>query len=79
MKPYMFKLDAPDALLLSENVCYKLNIVTYHPDVPLQPCTQKYLGHNKGHILNQCDILSCLMQKIFLHNAYKETLQNKNQ
>ena len=27
------KLDAPDALLLSENVCCKLNIVTYHPDV----------------------------------------------
>ena len=27
------KLDAPVALLLSENVCCKLNIVTYHPDV----------------------------------------------
>ena len=27
------KLDAPDALLLSENVCCKLNIATYHPDV----------------------------------------------
>ena len=27
------KMDAPDALLLSENVCCKLNIVIYHPDV----------------------------------------------
>ena len=27
------KLDAPDILLLSENVCCKLNIITYHPDV----------------------------------------------
>ena len=27
------KLDATDALLLSEGMCCKLNIVTYHPDV----------------------------------------------
>ena len=27
------KLDAPDTLLLSENVCCKLQIVSYHPDV----------------------------------------------
>ena len=27
------KLDAPDAVLLSENVCCKLKIFTYHPDV----------------------------------------------
>jgi len=27
------KLDAPDALLLPENVCCELDIVTYHPNV----------------------------------------------
>jgi len=28
--------NVPDALLLSENVCSKLAIVTYHPEVQLQ-------------------------------------------
>ena len=37
------KLDAPDTLLLSENVCCKLDIVSYHPDV--QPVDQ---GRPKG-------------------------------
>ena len=38
------KLDAPDILLLSENVCCKLNIVSYHPDVlPVAEPSQKKL------------------------------------
>ena len=37
------KLDAPDTLLLSENVCCKLDIASYHPDV--QPVDQ---GRPKG-------------------------------
>ena len=41
MKLYV-KLDAPDTLLLSENVCYKLKIVSYHPDV------QPVLDHEPG-------------------------------
>ena len=46
------KLDGPDALLLSENVCCKLNIVTYHPDVQLVlPATdQSKLKKNKNKI-----------------------------
>ena len=36
------KLDAPDTLLLSENACCKLQIVSYHPDV------QPVLDHEPG-------------------------------
>ena len=37
-------MDAPDTLLLSENVCCKLNIVSYHPDVlPVAEPSQKKL------------------------------------
>ena len=36
------KMDAPDTLLLSENVCCKLQIVSYHPDV------QPVLDHEPG-------------------------------
>ena len=36
------KLDAPDTLLLSENVCCKLKIVSYHHDV------QAVLDHEPG-------------------------------
>ena len=39
------KLDVPDTLLLSENVCCKLDIVSYHPDV--QPVDQGKLKGKK--------------------------------
>ena len=40
------KLYAPDRLLLSENVCCKLQIVSYHPDI--QPVLDNELGQWKS-------------------------------
>ena len=57
------KLDATDALLLSENVCCKLNIATYHPDVQsVLPATD----HNKMKKKNNKKARISLIQTVCL-------------
>ena len=55
------KLDAPDALSLFENVCCKLNIVTYHPDVqPVRQGQRKKKGKKaKVKLIQTVRLLSC--------------------
>ena len=67
VKKCMLKLDAPVALLLSENVCCKLNIVTYHPDVQsVLPATDQSKVKNREKTRKPGSVLSRLFTYLLI-------------